>query len=230
MKSTEALFRINKNFWRKNQGQGAHGLSTRQGARPPISWAPRTSSDLNSNSIYIVSGRKKIKEKVSSRFTTQSRRQALISLGRADLESVRGFGEGGFVAVIIINHPPSPISWCSPPCVSNSIVGLLDGNRLDAIFHVNKLVLLGFHPMYPLCSEIDVAMTLLCLMLVTRAWVPWFQIWTYYVFMNICVFLILSYESIVTYYVLWSDHPEVTIIGILLGDDRSLGVRVFTMC
>ena len=65
-------------------------------------------------------------------------------------------------------------------------------------------------------------MTLLCLMLVTRARVPWFQIWTYYVFMNICVFLILSCKSIVTYYVLWSDNPEVTIIGTLLGDDHSL--------
>ena len=65
-------------------------------------------------------------------------------------------------------------------------------------------------------------MTLLCLMLVTRARVPWFQIWTYYVFMNICVFLILSCKSIVTYYVLWSDNPKVTIIRILLGDDRSL--------
>ena len=65
-------------------------------------------------------------------------------------------------------------------------------------------------------------MTLLCLKLVTRARVPWFQIWTYYVFMNICVFLILSCKSIVTYYVLWSDNPEVTIIGILLGDDRTL--------
>ena len=32
----EALFGINKNFWRKNQDQGAQGLSTRQGARPPI--------------------------------------------------------------------------------------------------------------------------------------------------------------------------------------------------
>ena len=37
---------------------------------------------------------KKIKEKVSSHFTIRSRRQALISLGRADLESVRGSGEG----------------------------------------------------------------------------------------------------------------------------------------
>ena len=41
-------------------------------------------------------------------------------------------------------------------------------------------------------------------------------------FMNICVFLILSCKSIVTYYVLWSGNPEVTIIGTTPGDDRSL--------
>ena len=35
-----------------------------------------------------------IREDVSSRFTIQSRRQALISLRRADLKSVRGSGEG----------------------------------------------------------------------------------------------------------------------------------------
>ena len=57
-----------------------------------------------------------------------------------------GLRRGGFVAVVIINHPPSPISWCSPPCVSNSIVGLLDGDGLDEIYHVIELVLLGFDP------------------------------------------------------------------------------------
>ena len=62
--------------------------------RAPASWAPWDSTDLNSNSIYSRSGRKKIREKDSSRFTIRSRRQALISLGRADLESVRGSGEG----------------------------------------------------------------------------------------------------------------------------------------
>ena len=51
--------------------------------------------------------------------------------------------------------------------MSNSIVGLLDGDGLDEIYHVIELVLLGFDPYYPLCSEIDVAMTLSCLMLVT---------------------------------------------------------------
>ena len=43
---------------------------------------------------YIPSRGEKIKEKVSSRFTTRSRRHALISPGRADLESVWGSGEG----------------------------------------------------------------------------------------------------------------------------------------
>ena len=53
-----------------------------------------------------------------------------------------------------------------------SFVGLLDGDGLDEMYHIIELVLLGFDPKYPLCSEIDVAMTLLCLMLVTRARVP----------------------------------------------------------
>ena len=45
--------------------------------------------------LYIFAfGEKKIREKDSSRFTIRSRRQALNSLGRADLESVRGSGEG----------------------------------------------------------------------------------------------------------------------------------------
>ena len=50
--------------------------------------------------------------------------------------------------------------------MSNSIVGLLDGDGLDEINHVIELVLLGFDPYYPLCSEIDVVMILLCSMLV----------------------------------------------------------------
>ncbi len=55
--------------------------------------------------------------------------------------------------------------------MSNSFVGLLDDEGLDGIHHVIELVLLGLDPWYPLCSEIDVAMTLLCLMLVTLGYV-----------------------------------------------------------
>ena len=57
-----------------------------------------------------------------------------------------GLRRGESVAIVIINLPPSPILWCSPPCVSNSIVGLLDGDGLGEIYHVIKLVLLGFDP------------------------------------------------------------------------------------
>ncbi len=79
------------------------------------------------------------------RFTIWSCRQALISLGRANLESVRGSGEG--------NPPPSSSSTFlhhqfhdAHYRVSNSIVGFLDGDGLDEIYHVIKLVLLGFDP------------------------------------------------------------------------------------
>ena len=45
--------------------------------------------------LYIFAfGDKKMREKDSSRFTIQSRRQALNSLGRADSESVRGSRRG----------------------------------------------------------------------------------------------------------------------------------------
>ena len=78
---------------------------------PPALWAPCCSTDLNSNSIYSCTGRKKIRDKDSSRFTIRSRRQALNSLGRADLESVRGSREGNLSpCIVIINLPPSPIS------------------------------------------------------------------------------------------------------------------------
>ena len=47
----------------KDEGQGAHTLLTRVGrpprACPPISWDPWMPSDANSNSIYLLSERKK---------------------------------------------------------------------------------------------------------------------------------------------------------------------------
>ena len=58
----EALFGINKNFWVKEIHQGAQGLSMRQAplvGRAPYLVPPWTSTDLNSNSIYSRSGRKK---------------------------------------------------------------------------------------------------------------------------------------------------------------------------
>ena len=80
--------------------QGAHTLSTRVGARPlPLGAPPCLVGPLMLHrpqlQLYIFRfTEKKIKEKVSSRFTIWSRHQALISLERADPESVWGSGEG----------------------------------------------------------------------------------------------------------------------------------------
>ena len=49
--------------------------------------------------------------------------------------------------------------------MSNSFVGSLVGEELDDIHHVIELVLL--ESLVSLCSDIDVVMTLPCLMLVT---------------------------------------------------------------
>ena len=69
------------------------------------------------------------------------------NLSREGWSGVRSWlRRGESFAIVIINHPPSPISWCSPPCMSNSIIGLLDGDGLDEIYHVIELVLLGFDP------------------------------------------------------------------------------------
>ena len=46
---------------------------------------------------------------------------------------------------------------------------------------------------------------------------------------DICV-LDLILQVIVTYYVLWSGNPEVTIVETTPSDERSLRVHVFTVC
>ena len=57
-----------------------------------------------------------------------------------------GLRRGEFVVIIITNSSLPPISGCSPPGVSNSIVGLLDGDGLDEIYHVIELGLIGLDP------------------------------------------------------------------------------------
>ena len=64
------------------------------GGRAPCLVGPLTLHRPQLQLHIFTFGEKKIREKDSSRFTIRSRRQALISLGRADLESVRGSGEG----------------------------------------------------------------------------------------------------------------------------------------
>ena len=62
--------------------------------RAPLSRGPPKAPPTSTPTLYIRVRGEKIREKDSSRFTIRSRRQALNSLGRADLESVRGSGEG----------------------------------------------------------------------------------------------------------------------------------------
>ena len=92
-------------FWKilkilaKESRPGGHHLSTRvERACPPrarpLPHGPPRAPPTSTPTPYIRVRGEKIREKVSSRFTIRSRRQALNSLGRAGLESARGSGEG----------------------------------------------------------------------------------------------------------------------------------------
>ena len=60
----------------------------------PLPRGPHDTPPTSTWTPYIHFRGEKTKEKDSLRFTIRSRHQALKSLGRADLESVRGSGEG----------------------------------------------------------------------------------------------------------------------------------------
>ena len=62
--------------------------------RAPLPRGPPDAPPTSTPTPYIRVRGEKIREKDSSRFTIWGRRQALKPLGRADLESVRGSGEG----------------------------------------------------------------------------------------------------------------------------------------
>ena len=86
--------------------------------------------------------------------------------------------------------------------MSNSFVGSLVSEELDEIHHVIELVLLGPDPKYPVCSLIDVAMTFLCLMVVTLgpgAMNSYLNHLCYHHYIHV---LDLILQVIVTYYVL----------------------------
>ena len=145
-KSTEIIFEINKKYWRKNQPKGAHTLAKRVGACP-LSRGPPGSPPTSTPTPYIhVRGEKNQREGFIMFYDTEAPPSPKLSWeGWSGVRLQLRRGES--VAIVIINnHPPSLISWCSPPCVSNSIAGLLESDGLDEIYHVMKLVLLGFDP------------------------------------------------------------------------------------
>ena len=75
------------------KARGATTLPRGWGARP-LPRGPPFASPTPAPPPYIEFRGEKIREKKSSRFTIRSGRQALKPLGRADLEYVRGSGEG----------------------------------------------------------------------------------------------------------------------------------------
>ena len=131
-KSTEITFGKYKKYWRKNQGQGPTPCARGWGARPlPLGAPPYLVGPLLLHwpqlQLYIFPFVEKKNQREG--FITFYDMESLPSpnLSREGWSGVRsGLRRGESVVVVIVNHPPSPISWCSPPCVSNSIVGLLD--------------------------------------------------------------------------------------------------------
>ena len=94
-----SFWKIRKILEEKFPSGGPHPVHEGGGAPAPLGRAPYLVGPLTLHRpqlhLYIFTfGEKKIREKDSSRFTIRSRRQALKPLGRADLESVRGSGEG----------------------------------------------------------------------------------------------------------------------------------------
>ena len=112
----------------------------------PLPRGPPRALPTPTPTLYIVfRGEKNHREEFIAFYNTEPPPSPKTS--RDGWSGIRsGLWRGESVAVVIINHPPSPISWCSPSCMSNSIVGLLDGDGLDEIYHVIELVLLGFDP------------------------------------------------------------------------------------
>ena len=94
------FFSPNVNIWNWSLGRWSLRGPTRQGARtegvgtPPTLMGPLRLRQPQLQLHIFHLAEKKFGEEVSSRCTIRSCRQALISLGRADLESIRGFGEG----------------------------------------------------------------------------------------------------------------------------------------
>ena len=151
-KSMGALFGINKNFWAKEIHQGPRACPRDRGAPPPphracpLSRGPPGPPPTSTPTPYILFRGEKNQREGSIVFYNTELLPSVVLPREGRSGVCLGIQRGESIAIVIINHPPSPISWCSPPCVSNSIVGLLDGDGLDEIYHVIELVLLGFDP------------------------------------------------------------------------------------
>ena len=146
------IFYINKeNFWSQEPPEGAPGWAQPTRARLPSHARPGGLSppggpaDPKTDAIKSYFSRKNLGERIIAIHEKEPPSPPVLhwearSGGRLGLQ------RGGSLFFVITNPSPSPIPWWSPPGVSNSIVGLLDGDGLDEIYHVIELVLLGFDP------------------------------------------------------------------------------------
>ena len=125
--STEYLTIINKKSSPKMKTRGTTPFSRGWGAPPlgraPLPRGPPGDLPTPTPTLYnCFRGEKNRGEEIIAFYDTEPPPSPKTCLeGWFGVRS--GLRRGGFVAVVIINHPPSPISWCSPPCVSNSIIG-----------------------------------------------------------------------------------------------------------
>ena len=142
---TENIFGNNKNTGERINTMGPTPYPRGWRARP-LPRGPPGAPPTSTPTIYTrVRGEKNQRDGFITFYDTEP--PPSPNLSREGWSGVRsGLRRGESVTVVIINHPPSPISWSSPSCVSNSIAGLLDGDGLDEIYHVIELVLLGFDP------------------------------------------------------------------------------------
>ena len=134
----------------KDEDQGAHTLFTRVGGAPPrehpLPRGPPGGPPTPTPTPYIgFRGGKNKGEEIIEFYDTDP--PPSPNLSRDGWSGVcSGLRRGESIAIVIINHPPSPVWWCSPPCVSNSFIGSLVSLELDEIHHLIELVLLGLDP------------------------------------------------------------------------------------
>ena len=102
------FLKIRKILAKESRPGGPHPVHEGGGA-PPASWPPWCSTDLNSNSIYSLSGRKNQREGFIAFYDKEPPPPPILP--REGSSGVRsGLRRGESIAIAIINHPPSPIS------------------------------------------------------------------------------------------------------------------------
>jgi hypothetical protein len=126
---------INKKYWSQDPPKGGSWwANTHQAAPPPwrgLGGVPQMVGplDLIPTPYNLFWGEKNRGEEFIAFHDTEPPPPPVLP--REAWSGVRlGLRRGGSSSFVIINLSPVPIPWCSPPGVSNSLVGLLVGERV----------------------------------------------------------------------------------------------------